>query len=308
MPSPGTTQNEALPLPIESLCHVTHKEQAVQIDGIPEIYNFMPHQKLGKSTTTGHSRGESYRYKSEEWPIDGNKKWYRKIPITEPVFPGFYSWWGLSTQGDLDRGLLDRLPDDSLPTYLKNPPESWYGDHAFYIDFSELLRSYRISRRAKDIYLKIGGTLRYGREICYVVIVCTEKDLDNLQTFNPITNEGDVFIPNGLVGDDGRVIEMKNIPHFNICYVDTRDSYETFTFAFYFSSEIKRLVCNKAACRVENIAHPNCIAQQEIPFYFDQDNKTLKKKKKCPNEITAEDKKKQEDALYFARKNGVSWP
>ena len=289
------------------MCHVTHEEQADQINFSGKYY-FKPHQKVGKSYSEGDSFGETYRYKSEKWPIDGNKKCYRKIAITEPVFPGFYSWWGLSTQGYRDRGLLDRLPDDSLPTYLKDPPESWYGNHAFYINLSELLLSYKTSRQAKDIYLKIGGTLRYGREICYVVIVCTEKDLYDLHTSSSITHEGDIVIPNGLVGDDGRVIEMENIPHFNTRYVNTWDSYETLTFAFYFSSEGECLQCDRTTCAVGKVNHFICYKKIKIPYYFDSKGKKFETKLKCPNEITAEDKTKQEHALHFARKKGVSWP
>ena len=297
-------------MPIRLLCHVTHEEQADLIAKKPSSkYCFKPHQKVGKSYNEGDSFGETYGYKSDEWPMDGNKKLYQKIPITESVFPGFYSWWGLSTQGYRDMRLLDRLPPASLPTYLKDPPESWYGDHAFYVNFSELLMSYRISRQSKDIYLKIGGTLRYGHEIGYVVIACTEKDLHNLHTFSSITREGAIFTPNGLVGDDGRVTEMKNIPHFNTRYINTRHSYETLNFAFYFSSEEECLQCDRITCAVRKVNHSICFGKKiKLPYYFDQEKEKIKTKLKCPNKITAKDKKKQEQVLHSARKKGVSWP
>lgn len=114
-----------------------------------------------------------------------NTPCYQHIPCTDRMFPGYYSWWGLAIDQDNPPNIVNR--PWILSGYLRNPPESFYGTNAFVSTFHNLLESYANSRGCApgDICLSMGGTLRYWREIAYVVIVCTVND-EALNNYNPI--------------------------------------------------------------------------------------------------------------------------
>ena len=217
-------------LQVVQLCHATHNEQAREIDKGHCLYHFKPRPKCGKW-------GDKSYYYTKEWmqTPDIDTPCYQLISQCEEVFPGNYSWWSLAV--DPPFGGSSR----SLPPYLKTPPESVYGGNAFQSSFSNLLHCYATSRACtvQDVYLKMGGTLRYKREIGYVVIICTSNDLrvGALKTYKPITDAPpDTFDPNGLVDMRGKVQDVACAPHFTTQYMNTFSSHEALNFAFYFPS------------------------------------------------------------------------
>ena len=122
---------------------------------------------------------------------------YAHISDTEPVFPGYYSWWDIDYSvipnhgqftspckiaGVLIGGLLyEERMHVSVPGYLEyDYPKSIYGNRAFSCKFRDLIQSYAASRRSDvgKICIRKGGTLRYKKEICYVLIICIDCDED----------------------------------------------------------------------------------------------------------------------------------
>ena len=283
----------SLVLPVSVVCHVTHKEQAEQItlhSGENGYYRFIPRKKSGKSyVEDGCPLGESYRCTQDGVP-DADTPCYQNIPATVPVFPGYYSWWGLASPGlTPDQETKLSWITNNPPPYLKRPPESVYGGYAFESKFCDLLQSYASSRGCGDIYLKVGGTLRYKREIAYVVIVCTSHDLGALNSYYPITHAPpDVFNPNGLVDDDGKVINIARVPNFTTRYVDSNSSYETLDFAFYFDSLPANIRCLSNTVEMHQIDHPFCIRKKPMATWYDQNSRTFDTKWFCPDDQKAQ--------------------
>lgn len=246
---------QPLNLPILRLCHVTHNEQAEEIRNTKSGYFcFKSHQKPGKSYyyKKGCSLGESYVCSKSQVsvPPQPDEKCYKMISNAELVFPGYYSWWGLFNDAKQD------IPNP--PGYLKQPPDFIYGKNAFTSQLFDLLGSYASARHClkTEICLKIGGTLRYKREIGYVVIVCTTNDTV-LGDYAPITSVPDIIQLNGMVDDGGKVVDMSKVPTFITRHINAATSYEILNFAFYFSEQ-GSLECTKGTIRQDKIEHSFC--------------------------------------------------
>ena len=276
------------------LCHVTHDEQAAGIESIDsKYYTFKPKQKCGKEYIyDGRPLGETYVsivpfYNAKEFPeFRGNptapdKMKYQKIPGTHPVLPGYYSWWGLSLGDQLPRDVTDAVHSlEQMRTYVagyvKSPPESSYGNNAFCVTLYDLLKSYADSRQCSisEIYVKVGGTFRYRYEVCYITIICTKDDLKGLSNFKDLTQHRDILVnrvlnPNGLVGQDGRVINPTAIPTFSPEHVINQYggtgksiSWEGIAFAFYFPNGDLTLKCPTDVVEQRQICHEFCTSTQ----------------------------------------------
>ena len=227
-------------LQVLQLCHATHNEWARKIDQGDGLYRFKPRPKCGKY-------GEKSYYYTKKWTQtpDMDTPSYQLIPQGEDVFPGYYSWWGLAVDPSYDP-LLEN-PPKCLPPYQKTPPKSIYGGNAFQSSFPNLLQCYATSRDCKvqDVYLRMGGTLRYKCEIGYAVIICTSDDLGELNTYKPITvAPSDVFDPNGLVDEEGKIQDVACVPQFTTQHMNTYSSHEALNFAFYFPSPATEFRCH----------------------------------------------------------------
>ncbi len=103
-----------------------------------------------------------------------------------------------------------------VPGYLATPPDSPYGNVAFSIQLSDLLQSYVKARAETEhesmVCLKVGGTLRYRKEVCYVVIMCLENELTELPSLGG--PEFPQFISNGFVNSKGMVTDPYKTPYF----------------------------------------------------------------------------------------------
>ena len=233
-------------IPIFRLTHVTHDAEAQAIS-IAD-FTFIPRPKYGKSGRAG----ETYRFNG-----DYNCE---EIRDTDRVFPGYLSWWGIDvqqwyTEYKEGRKLLDSIREERgisiyVPSYLAYPPESQYGNRAFSTSFSQILQDYHTARLGQIPCLKVGGTLHYRNEICYVIVVCTEEDNLEMPAVNTIYNPQ--FNPNGLVDQNGVVIDFQKTPEFNAASIIKsaiagRDSsgkneyayfsWEQLVFAFYFPTQ-----------------------------------------------------------------------
>lgn len=287
-------------VPILTLAHVTHNAQA---EGIRKEYKFTTRQKVGKvlGEYDGRPCGESFRLCDSQGP------WYDYIPPGNPVFPGFYSWWGIHSR-QLD---YSTVPDSELfteamvspdeiervitslhcqrirvyvPDYLKAQAESRYGNNAFCSKFPDLLRAYAKSRESEvnKICIRIGGTLRYPREICYVLIICIDStdDRKELSDFKLLQPDSKPYQTNGLIDHSGKVKDVSAIPTFHPEYIITwvnrnTYSYETTAFAFYYPTAGSMTLCSQKCFEV-TIKHELCIKTQPTPEGG---------KWKCPNKL-----------------------
>jgi hypothetical protein len=260
---------------------VTHNREAGLIRSSVETqqcYTFKPAAKLGKQY--GDDRfplGETYRHLEQ--------RVFSEVPRSEddPVFLGYYCWWGLNTTDwykESGQNLITRKPDVQVAEFAASPQKSRYGNNAFTIGLRELLLSYKHSRTdvqvQGDIYLRVGGTLRYRREICYVVIVCLQQD-HSFDDFNIIDRQ-DIINHNGLL-ERGKVVDDWKIPEFKAKYIvssmrnQSYDwepfSWEQVVFALYYPSEDFRLCCNKDEVTEKHVEHneyrSRCISTRAGP-------------------------------------------
>ena len=241
-------------VPIEYLTHVTHDKEASEIcpdeDG---PFEFKVLKKFGK--TRGRSCGDSFR------PSKESVGCFFQITDKDAVFPGYYSWWSVylgytplprGTQGVLDRIKKEQNFAAFVPDYLNVNPRSWYGNHAFVCRFERLLTAYANARGIGigNIYIRKGGTLRYELEICYVLIICTDNDDDELADFDPLQLKSPEFQTNGLIRADGCLENPAAIANFYPrCIISWAAktikrtySYENVAFAFYFPEDGSSMV------------------------------------------------------------------
>lgn len=299
---------EPLKLNVSKLCHVTHKEEA---HIIRQTNCFKPKRKLGKSDD-GCNPGRSYRNKhvpigpseSDEMECDdqptggveeANEYMYEHITTNDKVFHGFYSWWGLYVEKP-----ISGLQVYDLPNYLRDPPDSIYGSTAFTIPFDKILESYASSRSCHlhDLRLMIGGTMRYKREIAYVIIVCTRTD-DLSYGLITSLNAPDLLDVEGFIDGEGRIEDIRHFPSFTTRYYDASESHEALNFAFYFP-EKQDFTCQVDKIDVkEDIKHTGCIRRVEMHYYYDPDTGFKSRKPLCPDDITDKHRKEHDQALYW---------
>ena len=166
---------------------------------------------------------------------------------------GYFSWWSIdSTEIPPPRGLLSPSRQFSR--------ESNYGKIKFSIKFDQIEKSYIKSYTFSDsdqhkILYKRGGTLRYKKEVCYVIIVCIEingKDPFPELPTNMTTKSTDTFL-------------IKR-PSSN------SDSWDTYAFAFHFPTN-KTFFLDPQDVNISAVKHPICL-------------KTIREKlSRCPDEI-----------------------
>ena len=273
-------------LPIHYLSHVTHDKQAEEIKQ-DEVSVFKAKAKWGKSLGKydGFPVGETFK------PVNEDK--FEQIPFGEPVFPGQITWWGISMheveateQGSKFKKAVKDVSEKTeaqyppLPEYLKVPPRSRYGNNEFVIRFHDLMKSFKESRTDcggdKDVYLKLGGTLRYKHEVCYVIIVAMAEDIsDEYFKELPSVYNKSPFIHNGCIDKDGKIINEET-PSFEINHIFSDNTWETLAFGFYFPEP--HISLPKRQCTERTINHNTriCISTKPPAKY---------EKFVCPNEL-----------------------
>lgn len=204
---------EKTTIPIVKVRHATHSEQAGDIRRAN--YSFVPKPKFGKE----------YDSKEEGTYKKVSENTFQKIEHDERVIEGNLSWWGVDTHSwyHSDDVQLHGKEFASAATILRSErifvspfmsksPASPYGRCGFIVGFKDLLKYYQESRTDivntsdRALFLRIGGTLRYRHEICYIVIVCTKYD-EELESYPSLYTRSDIFDHKGLLLPSGQIEE-----------------------------------------------------------------------------------------------------
>ena len=185
-------------------------------------YCFEPKQKYGKcgyEVTDGSPLGESYRcVLNRKTPTTETQ--YTKVTDKELLLPdGYYVWWG--------------------PSNIKS---SMYGTEKLTTSFKSALGKFKWFHRdpdepsqAPDVYFRVGGTLRYKKEICYVIVIHTGNGAsDEIEKLPPLRSNAH-FKLNGFLDARGRVNwDRETVPEFTPGQFEGGCK-DHFAFAFYFN-------------------------------------------------------------------------
>ncbi len=271
-------------IPITQLSHITHDEEARQIQQGP-LFEFKPNAKFGRDW----SIGKTFKKNGDDS--------YERISTAEKVFPGYLSWWGISLREwykkdyrekfgvccdcciDLDPHYGDMCAPNHIykPGYLNNPPDSTYGDKEFTVSWSGIMESYKQSRTdcvEKDVYFFKAGTLRYRCEICYVVMVAMSDDLDiKVPGISQSEEDKRVIDLSLCIDSNGMLITDEQSPSFTIkhpiSWIRGRGgvSWEQLVFAFYFPDNKQSLKCRKGLVIQNSVRHnTKFCAQKKCPY------------------------------------------
>ena len=244
------TYPQAVEIQVEEVAHITHFEQFREIiDG--GILKFKPEAKL--------SRTNSY-IKQDSSVIS--------IAPNVALLPGKYSWWGIELPSGfpppplLNNGKTKLRP---ILSPLFKLSESIYGTVKIKTRFSELKISYCESRlaslersidpRSVEVGFKIGGTLVYKREICFVIIMYMKGDPRaevNLNDYPHFDFENKLSILRPFSGVE---LGQKHI----------KSSWDIYVFALFFPLEESFLQLYREQVSVSCVSH----------FIFDSNGKKI---------------------------------
>ena len=264
---PHFEPSSGFPLPVRSLCHVTHSDSAKEIMR-DKKYTFKAFPK------TGRSDGSTYRLYDELSRKPSPRTTYTQVTQYEDLLPGFYSWWSV-VGPEIDSKPYERGTDEYMNTYgygyslseqlpLCDNICSKYGTVALSVEFPKLIQAYqkmfkvggRSFKGTVEVIFKIGGTLRYMREICKVIIVCAKIDgVDPLPDFPPMSIDlphPELFIKCGITGGY-HFFNRERMP------ADCFDcSWDTYAFAFHFpAGGAQELRVDKNNVRCVHVEHHN---------------------------------------------------
>ena len=205
--------------------------------------------KCGQYVVDGSPLGESYICNLKQASPDEDTR-YQYVSEDQSLLPeGKYSWWGI-------RALVDSSTDGCR-----------YGGHVFTASFPYMLSQFRLAhtkrKKTPEIFFKKAGTLRYKKEICYVILVCADTDnLKQIRDLPPVTKEDHKIISfNGMLDPEGKVTDPEAKVYFNQQeFID--NNWNHVVFGFYFSpqceSDSLKLEKNKVQYD-EDFRHNFCI-------------------------------------------------
>ena len=151
--------------PITRVVHMTHSHEKDKIWDIDnQTAHFKPKFKCAHDT-----------FKASEWMQDCYL--FSQVDDRSPVLPGKYVWFGMKPSFPVDD---DFEPHVDLSDVEWASERSRYGPWVFDLLYSDFINIYqhRITEYhpGERVSFRIGGTLRYRHEICYVVVVTHTGD------------------------------------------------------------------------------------------------------------------------------------
>lgn len=243
---------QQIPITIKSLGHVTHEKEFDDICADdPTAYTLKSSVKKGKSgyeVTDGSPLGYSFvALNSQELP--NKKSLYCYVKRAEELLPGSYIWWSI----EVDPAEIPKpYPDGYSVSNALCKSYSPYGNKKIYGYVKHAFHAYQSSfcdpstDELPRIELRIGGTLRYKFEVCYVVILCRENEpLLPLDQY-PLWEEGKDKIEYNNKGEVKWVNTMKITVNNGIKLRkgDTQTySWDQTVFGFYFPKKDQTMKC-----------------------------------------------------------------
>ncbi|XP_019850539.1 PREDICTED: uncharacterized protein LOC109581149 [Amphimedon queenslandica] len=199
----------------------------------------------------------------------GKRSKYKYVDSSTDLLPGSYLWWSI---------------DNSIKY---KPHRSRYGSVAIYGSIKFVFEHYQkslpkdpLTGKFPKIELRIGGTLRYKFEICYVIIVCKEKEPTLPYDKYPVWPEGRKIRLNS-----------KNVVSFinsiKVKKIKGAASWNNHVFGFHFPHGQHQMICPKSDFNeTDKIIHTsdNCIKkipQKDLPS-------GTRSKWICPDEIASD--------------------
>lgn len=275
-----------LAIPVKKLGHITHNQEADAIKK-DDKFDFHPKPRL-----TGPNRNSFLagflKPGMGKFKLNPSDQEYICLEYPQSVVAeGCFSWWAIHVSPEWLREATDKTLTKArkmgvCPGYLQDPPGSIYGNWEFSGDLHHLLASYQSIHQPKpdslqtankklgspDVYLLLGGTLRYPYAIVCVVIVCTEehRQSEALKDFQPVPHNMEfeqstqpILALRGLTDENGKVIDYsgKSEPQFYPKLIDTKESYCLLSFAFYFNNQDKHFELNGLSCN--EVRHTQCM-------------------------------------------------
>ena len=115
------------------------------------------------------------------------------------ICDGYFSWWSIKViENPYDVSIMktyEQLEMIPRASFLFDEGSSMYGTVKITMNFDRLIYYYAESiapNQKEKVRYKVGGTLRYQKEVCYVIIVCVFKDgkdpLPDFPTLNDLSN------------------------------------------------------------------------------------------------------------------------
>ena len=227
----------------KAICSQVAKSQEYIFQGKPKK------GKVGTGVFNGSPIGESYRcFLDGKVPTSDTP--YTAVPMEERLLPpGNYSWWS-----------------------AEPVKESPYGQHKFFVGFKEILAAFQNScgreGQVPHLMFRKAGTLRYTKEICYVILVhaCTD-DVQHICHLPLLTDQKAKFDFAGVLDGAGVVKqafldgEVQPYPRFKKEYDKDPHSehWEHLAFAFYRSSEDPLRIPQNNVQITDTVRHTRCM-------------------------------------------------
>ena len=119
------------------------------------------------------------------------------------------------------------------------------------------------------LFFKKAGTLRYRKEICYVILICANTDLPTVEHLPPLTGKKRHVTLNEMLDETGMWNGVDCNFFYNKKSYEAPASWEHLVFAFYFgpNSNANHLVLERKS--YDTIPHPvkKCISKNQIRRY-----------------------------------------
>ena len=221
----------------------------------PESYTLKFNRKKGKSgyeKKDGSPLGFTFVAADDiKMPPDESSE-YKYVDSSTDLLPGSYLWWSI---------------DNSIP-YIGSSHTSRYGSMAIYGSIKYVFEHYQkslpkdpLTGKLPKIELRIGGTLRYKCEVCYVIIACKEKEPTLPYDKYPMWPEVEKIQFNS----DDVVLYVNSIEVKNIKGAASDNSWNHHVFGFHFPDGQHQMICPKSVFKDKKTIHPNYMCIKKRP-------------------------------------------
>ena len=202
------------------------------------------------------------------------------------LYDGYYSWWSIKLNDDeYNPGPLgnnDHGVNSSTSFFFKN--YSMYGTVKLSLKLRDLIECYATSRSkdSKKVLYKVGGTLRYTKEVCYVIIVCVDTD-DKLSALETIDKSQSLVIKQPYSFFYGGGLQQS-----------VAVSWDHYAFALYYPEQETLKICIEKVHLVEHYCfkstglYDETLLQNRTHICF---HKLRRGQSECPDCVKFKDKK-----------------